>query len=192
MNVVVDTIMRRQNCKKFQERLPEMDKLNTVLSCGRCATDGLNMQSVHFYVITSKSVLEKLNDVVQNELTNTTDATLYQQSLVQGITHNKDSFYFNAPAVIVLTDYDNNPHATSDCISAAQNMAIAASSLGLGSNQLHHLRMLNHSTKVRELLHMSENEQIHAALALGYINNESGFMPAKKVFGNPIILVDHE
>jgi len=115
MNEVIEAIFRRRSIRKYTPQEVEAEKLDLLLQAGMAAPSAMNSQPWEFIVVTDK---EKLG--------------LLQRRLIFG--------HRNAPAAIVVC---GNPRIAKnaagrlfwvqDCSAAAENILIAATSLGLGS-----------------------------------------------------------
>lgn len=133
MNQVLDAIKNRHSCKKYLDKKVDMDLLLQVAEAGKYAPSALNLQSPVFLVVNDKETRDKLSKL---------------NAEVMG--GGSDPFY-NAPAVIVILADKNNKNHVYDGSLAAENMLLAASSLGLGSCWIH---------RAKEVFDTAEGKQI--------------------------------
>ena len=83
---------------------------------------------------------------------------------------------FRRPAALILLSNDRrNPYGVQDCSCAAQNILLAARSLGLDAESLNPLTAICDEPEIRSLLRSYDtpNEHIvHTCVALGYCIGE--------------------
>ena len=115
MNPVIDSIFRRRSIRKYTDHLVEPEKLDLLLQAGMAAPSAMNCKPWEFVVVTDTEKLAQ-----------------FRRRLLFG---NR-----NAPAAIVVCGNPGlsiNPTARlfwmQDCSAAAENIMIAAVSLGLGT-----------------------------------------------------------
>jgi nitroreductase len=115
MNPVIETIFKRRSIRKYKDQPVEPDKLDLLLQAGMAAPSAMNCKPWEFILVTDP---EKL--------------ACFRKELIFG---NR-----NAPAAIVVCGnpaLSTNPAArmfwVQDCAAVAENILIAAVSLGLGT-----------------------------------------------------------
>ena len=74
MNDTIATIQKRRSIRVYDDRQIEDERLNSIIESGRYAPSGGNSQSTRFLVIQNKSVLNKLEELVENELAKIEDS----------------------------------------------------------------------------------------------------------------------
>lgn len=192
MNVVTETILRRQSCRSFDSKAVNPDTLQEILKCGQAAPSGSNNQSVHFYVIKSAQKIMDLHQIVEEELERMEHDNAYarEQNQIRKHRYEHINFVYGAPVLIVLTNLKNYPNAMADCVCANENMMIAATALGLGSCYINQLHWLDDSERIRSFLGLPDQECICCALALGHMNQNRVLSQNRRIFGNPIHYLD--
>lgn len=153
MNEVLRAIRERRSVRVFRPDPIEPEKVEAILEAGRWAPSGRNSQPWRFVVVESKEKREELGRVVT------------QMDMVR-----------TAPVTIaVLCDraagYDEikDAQAIGAC---AQNILLAAHSLGLGACWLGRLR----DPQVEKIVGVKENEELMMLIVIGY----PGERPAPK------------
>jgi len=113
-NIVLDVIKGRRSVHSFKDTPVEGWQLEAVLEAGRWAPSYLNLQPWRFIVTTDMEVKRRLAEHAP---------TVFSKAVVE------------APVVIsiVVDSEKDSLHFVEDGANAAQNMALAAYSLGLGS-----------------------------------------------------------
>jgi nitroreductase len=132
MNEVINCILDRRAIRKYRSEQIPREALDTILQAGLYAPSAGGGQSVLFVVSQNQEVNETLGKI--NRLTMPARPGAFvskeQPSIIDDVTI-ANAFY-GAPTVITLFSR-NSGYAASDCSTAAENMMLAAHSLGLGS-----------------------------------------------------------
>ena len=156
VNEVILNIRGRRSIREFTEQPVPRALLETVVECGSFAPSGHNMQTWRFTVVQNAETIEIVKTCIR---------TSAQKNGVY--------FYgFNNPTALVLVSNDRrNPYGVQDSSCAAQNIMLAAHSLGLGSVWLNPLMTLCDEPEVRQLLRsfaIPDTHIVWAMLALGW------------------------
>ena len=158
VNEVLEAIKNRRSVARFEAGKVEEDKLEAILEAGRWAPSWINKQPWNFIVIKDQKTKEQLSQVVPT-------------TFVQGLKE--------APACIAVTvNAAEDPyHYVEDGAAAAQNMALAAHSLGLSSSWIgvHDLKNQRNSaeSKVKQILDIPREHRVIAILPIGHVKYEA-------------------
>ncbi|MDD2504562.1 MAG: nitroreductase family protein [Clostridia bacterium] len=110
-NPVLETIFQRKSVRTYTDKPVTLESLVTLVKAGMAAPTGMNRQPWEFYVVQGAEAMKKLSDSIP-----------------------RMKMLKEAQAVIVVI---GNPEKSSywylDCSAAAQNILLAAESLGLGA-----------------------------------------------------------
>jgi nitroreductase len=156
-NEVLEAIGNRRSVLRFDSTQVEEDKVEAILEAGRWAPSWSNRQPWSFTVIRDQKTKDQLSEVVPT-------------TFVQGLKE--------APLCVAITvDTDEDPyHHVEDGAVAAQNMALAAHSLGLNSSWIGVYDLKNQKnsaeSKVRQILEAPKNHRVIALLAIGHVKFE--------------------
>ena len=119
MGSVFEVIKERSSTRGYTEdKLSEVE-LNTVLEAGLHAPTGLNKQQIHFTAVSGDNEILSQVEAEKNRLRN-----------LDKVEHN---FYYEAPTVILLSAESGFKWSHVDAGIAVENMALAATELGLGN-----------------------------------------------------------
>jgi len=181
MNEVMKTLYERRAMRKYKSEPIKKALIEEIIAAGRMAPSAMNKQVWKFYVLTNKEEISLFShELVKAGLTSIKDMSIKDlaKTFIAGITHlahgidfskAKDPVFYNAPAVIFITGPKNYEWAALDIGMCAQNMMIAAKSLGLDSCPLGFGKFVS-KTKDYPKLKISDNEEVHLALIFGYGN----------------------
>lgn len=169
MNQTITSILERRSTRAYKPTpVPEKD-INWILEAGLYAATSRNKQPWFFSVVTKTALLDKI--------TKGTLETMRIKNPAQYQIKAKDpafSPFYNAPVVIFLSGKDDEASAHIDCANAAQNMCVAAYSLGLGSCYLRTFRQAFENpalaAELNQELGLPKGYSTIYAVAIGYSN----------------------
>lgn len=135
MNEVLENIITRRTIRRFRAEQISEEKLQAVLEAGMYAPSAGGRQGVLFVVSQNRETNEKLGRIKRNNSTvkMSTD-TVYISKEQPSIADdpNITNAFYDAPTVITLFVPKNFLFGPYDASAAAENMLLAAHSIGLG------------------------------------------------------------
>lgn len=176
-NDTLKTIFERRAIRRYLPQMVDDDLLEHILDAGRMAPSAMNCQPWKFYIAThsdtiaafSKAIAKVIPKVVfklaLSHPVKTMKTLLRNASSV--ITHADDRIFHGAPVVIFITSPKDNEWAGLDTGMCAQNMMLAAKSLGLDTCPVGLARFID-QTPVYHQLEVPEKEQVQLAIVIGY------------------------
>lgn len=177
-NEVLRCIHARRSTRAFTDKQITPDQLDALLGAATWAPSGGNNQTWLFTAIQRKETLLRLNELVRAGFQTWIPDDDYPGKLGAKAHSAKEAynFYYHAPTLIILSNRPNYENAMADCALAAQNIFLAAESLGLGSCYINQLHWLRNDPGVRDYLLESgiplENT-ICCSVVVGYIGKVS-------------------
>lgn len=154
-NLVLENILMRHSTRSFQDKPISKDKLEMILKAGYHAPSGHNRQSWRFTVILNKEKIlylkKQIGIVAKNKV--------YVEALNSAV------------CLILISNKINNPNGCQDSSCAAENIFLAAQSLGIGSVWINALLNLYEDKIIRKLLisyGIPKNHKVWCMVALGY------------------------
>jgi len=128
MNETIEVIKRRRSIRKFKPKQIPDEYLQEILECAILAPNARNQQKWYFTVIQNKETLDKMANIMEEGMLKSGIDFLAQRAKDPNFNP-----FWNAPTVILITADKTARFAEIDCALAAENILIAAESLGLGS-----------------------------------------------------------
>lgn len=125
MNEVLKTIAERFSCRGYDGVLPSREKLDAIALAAVQAPSAVNEQPWEIVVVTNKNLIEDMDREGMEILKSYEDKSFYQRFMDRG-----GNLYYNAPCMFFVL---KQPEKDLDCGIVAENIALAAKSLGLGS-----------------------------------------------------------
>lgn len=134
-NEVLENMMTRRTIRRFSKEQVREEELQAVLDAGMYAPSAGGRQGVLFVVSQNREMNEKLGRIKRNNSTvkMSTD-TVYISREQPSIADDPNIFnaFYDAPTVITLFVPKNFLFGPYDASAAAENMLLAAHSIGLG------------------------------------------------------------
>ena len=127
MNDVLRVIKERYSCRSYKGGPVEQEKLEAIALSAVQSPSALNHQPWEIIVITDKNLLDEMDIAAMKILAEAEDKTTYERMMGRG-----GKVFYNAPVMFLILKKPSN-YADVDCGIVSENMALAASSLGLGN-----------------------------------------------------------
>ena len=194
----IEAVMTRRSTRRFRDREVPEELLRQVIEAGRAAPSGGNNQTTHFLVIRNRDILSRLAAMTEKAFAAMEITENTYKSTVHSILASRKGgyiFHYNAPVLILTANRIGYGNAIADCVSALENMMIAANALDLGSCYINQLKWLNENEEINAYLGtlgLENNERVWAAVALGYADSDDG-LPSRNPLprtGNPVTYID--
>jgi nitroreductase len=127
-NEIISVIKKRRSIRQFDSRQIPADALSAILEAALYAPSAMNQQKWHFSVVQNRTLLKKM---VQITRTNKLNSDI--QFLIEKAGSDDYHTYYHASTVVIVSGDQQAKFIMFDCAVAAQNIALAAASLGIGS-----------------------------------------------------------
>lgn len=177
MNEVVRVICNRRSVRQYKAKQITDADLTQILDAALSAPNAMNQQKWHFTVVQDKVMLEKMVSIIKENMINSGNDMLANRASVPGY-----NTFHNAPTVILISADDKARFVQIDCGAAAQNIALAAESLFLGSCIITSSAYLFASAKGEELkkkLGIPNGYGHICSVALGYKEGANPVAPPR-------------
>lgn len=158
-NEVLRAISERRSIRKFKPDKLTKEQIDVLMKAAAESPSAHNMQPYHFTVVNNKDILEQVNEAALEEL----DRRKTVHNSARNVFH-------SAPTVIFISVYKMSTWGKVDCGIAAQSIALAAHSIGLGSVILGLPRFAFSSDKkeyLEQLLMFPKNFEFGLAISVG-------------------------
>ena len=167
MNEFVRIICSRRSVRQYQSKKQIADAdLTQILDAALSAPNAMNQQKWHFTVVQDKVMLERMVAIIKENMIKSGNELLATRASVPGY-----NTFHNAPTVILISADEKARFVQIDCGAAAENIALAAESLLLGSCIITSSAFLFASEKGEELkkkLGIPAGYSHICTIALGY------------------------
>lgn len=125
MNETLQTIQDRYSCRNFTGEAIAQDRLEAIALAGLQAPSAMNMQPWEIMVIRNKDLIDEMDEETMKMLAGQADRSVYERIQGRG-----GRIFYNAPCMFLVA---KKPGSDLDCGIVTENIALAASSLGIGN-----------------------------------------------------------
>ncbi len=129
MNEVLHTMAARYSCRAFTNEMPTEEQLTSIATAAIQAPSGVNRQGWRVIVVKNKDLIDDMENeglAIMKSMPN--------QAMFERIQSRGGKLFYNAPCVIMVPiDPTDLNGAVMDCGILSEHVALAATSLGLGS-----------------------------------------------------------
>jgi len=179
MNPVIEAINNRRSIRDFDQKPIPKDILNAIIEAGNQAPfmSEKRIQPWRFVVVEDPEFKQKLvqttlpiwKKFMENMKETLPEIYEMGMKLYEAMDESKDLVYYSAPAIIFIIGPARN---STCCALAAENIMIAAKSLGLGSCYVGFGAMVTGNADVVQTLELTDDERIYGPILLGYPNDD--------------------
>lgn len=124
-NPVIENIMARRSVRAYKEQAVPRELMEQVVECGINAPNAMNAQQWEVRVVESKAWIDKTTEAYKQSVKGTPAEKMVTEPSFKNM-------FRNAPAVIFI-GHKPSKYTAVDCGLMAENMMLAAQSLGLGT-----------------------------------------------------------
>lgn len=142
MNEVLKVIKERYSCRSFTGEVLTKEQIEALAMAAVQAPSAMNKQPWQITVLTNKAMLDEMNDTVMAHLKGLEDQTIYERMMSRG-----GKVFYNAPCMIMIAQKEGTALDTGI---VSENVALAASSMGLGNVICGMARLLFQTEKAAE------------------------------------------
>ncbi len=127
MNETLKVIANRYSCRDYTEDTPSDEILQLIAEAAIQAPSGINRQAWRVIVVKNKELIQDMETEGLSYLASLEDKSTYQRIMDRG-----GRLFYGAPCMIVVP-IDSNQPSPIDCGILCENIALAATSLGLAN-----------------------------------------------------------
>ncbi len=130
MNSTLTAIAERFSCRAFTEQVPSDTDLQAIAQAAIQSPSGMNRQNWHIIVVKNKAIIDEMDEAGMSRLSAMPDKSMYERIQSRG-----GRLYYNAPCMMVVAIKQSTPPGAEliDCGIVAQNIVLAATSLGIAN-----------------------------------------------------------
>lgn len=171
MSEVLKAIAERSSIRAYKKEALTETEINSLITAGLQAPTARNLQEIHISVLDgSHPILAEIEKEKRAVLSAGAD-----EKAKESILKNPDNFYYNAPTVFILSADKDLYWNKLDAGICAENIVLAAQSLGLGSLIIGIIRGALEGKKKEyfaKALQFPENYEFAIAVAVGHKDTE--------------------
>ena len=170
----IEAIHTRYSCRAFSAKMPSDENLRVIAEAAAASPSGMNRQPWRIVVVKNRELIGELEAEGMKNLAAAPDKSMAERIMSRG-----GKLYYNAPRMIVVPIAKPGPAGTElfDCGIVAENIALAAASLGIDS-LICGLAAFSFSGEkgaaFKRRLQFPNGYEIGIAVLLGYAANPGG------------------
>ncbi|MEA4912154.1 MAG: nitroreductase family protein [Oscillospiraceae bacterium] len=164
-NEILDAILRRSSIRRFKDTPLTREQVDTLKKAALAAPTARNAQEQRFVFVTDRAVIEKFDAILVDVITKEEN-----KERIELINSRGRTVLYHPPLLVLISGNPDNLYAGIDAGIAADNIALTAISLGLGSVFLGRPRsafLSERCDEVTALLHMDPATKFQLALSIG-------------------------
>jgi nitroreductase len=184
VNETLEVIRRRRSIRRYLAKQISGSEINQILEAAVFAPSAMNQQKWHFAVVQNKSVLSRMVQITRKNKLRSNISVLVKMAQEEDY-----HTYHGAPTVVIVSGEEQTKFVELDCAMAAQNIALAAESMGIGSCIMTSAGLLFASVEGLEMkkeLGIPKGYKHICSIALGYRMDDPCMVPPRnrEVFSN--------
>lgn len=170
LNEIFKNIYERRSIRSYRPDAVPDDAIKEIIRAGTFAPSAMNVQPWRFVVIRNLEMIKRLSDkakelwVEQSKNMQSPDL----QRLADMVSVPSFNLFYNAPLLIMIFADPRGFMPQVDCAMAAQNMMLAARSLGLGSCWIGLAQPLERVSSIMRELGVPEKHRLVGSLIFGF------------------------
>jgi nitroreductase len=177
MNETLKSINSRRSIRKYKAEQITDAELQQILEAAIYAPSAMNQQKWHFSVVQNKEVIDRMVSIIKENIVNSDMEFLKERAGSPGF-----HVFHHAPVVIMISGEEGARFIEIDCGLAAENIALAAESLNIGSCVLTSSDLLfisEKGTAMKKELGFPDGYKHICTVTLGYKEGENPSAPPK-------------
>ena len=165
----LNAIFSRYSCRAYSDRVPSQEDLETIARAAAAAPSGMNLQPWQILMIRNPELMADLENAAMETLSALPDKGMYERIMSRG-----GKVYYNAPCMaIIAVEQDGwKPGAQMmDCGIVAENIAVAATALGIDNvicGMIGFAFAGEAGEALKQRIRLPEGYEIGVAVLLGY------------------------
>lgn len=161
-NATLTTIYERRAVRRYKDRKVEREMIEQILDAGRMAPSAINKQPWKFYILDDRVSIRFFSGQIAKVA-----EKFFHLSHGVDLLKAEDPIFHGAPVVIFITSPKDSEWAMIDIGMCAENMMLAAKSLGLDSCPVGMAKYVEQSSACSKLK-VPGGEQVNLAIVFGY------------------------
>jgi nitroreductase len=168
-NPVIEAIKSRRSIRSFEEKAVPESAIQTLLEAATFAPSAINIQPWKFTLVTNKEEMKRFSDTAKKAVLQTLPDVADEglEGFKNALKNPQYNIFYSAPLLVFISGAQSQ-FAVNDCSMAAQNMMLAAYTLGIGSCWIGTAALSANTPKGKTDLGVPEDNQVYAAIIFGY------------------------
>jgi nitroreductase len=174
----LEVIKTRRSIRKFKGTQIPYPELQEIMECALYAPSGMNQQKWHFSVVQDKSMIDRMVNTIKENMLNSGN-----EMFAKNAKNPTFNVFYGAPTIVLITAEEKAMFTQFDCGAAAENIALAAAAMNIGSCIIAMSGFVFSGARSKEFkqeLGVPANYEHIISVALGYKEGENPEAPPRK------------
>ncbi len=176
---LIDAINNRRSIRNYKNQVVEKSAIDKILQAAVQAPSAMNSQPWAFAVIQNSELLQMYSDRAKGYLLSALEKNPLLIKYRAVLSKPDFNIFYNANTLIIIYAKPEGPHPVEDCCLAAQNLMLAAHSLGLGTCWIGFASALLNLREVKNELGVPEEYIATAPIIIGHPQSAVPDIPKK-------------
>lgn len=176
----IEAINLRSSVRSFNDRNISKETIRELLSAAVRAPTAMHQEPWAFGVIQDRQLLKSLSDRAKPLFVAEMHHAHFNDEALRYFENPNFNVFYNAGTLILVCGKAANPMAQADCWLAAENLMLAACSMGLGSCVIGSASEALNTQQVKTQLGIPEYMQVVAPIIVGIPESENKPTPRKE------------
>ncbi len=194
----IQELKNRRSIRKYKDTPVNKELIEEIIQAGKYAPSATNQQPWRFIVISNKQMIREIADVVKQEIKAILKRRFILKYRFPALKNNRavtllaatalskeDILFFDAPVLLFIVT-EKKRFFDESCACCAENMMLAAHSLGLGSCWIGFAHFLELNKEWMKKIGVPEGYHISASLVFGHPEGRAPKAPLRKPLADVI------
>lgn len=199
---IIKEIKKRRSIRDFKQTPVKKEVIDEIIQAGRYAPSASDQQPWRFIVLTNKEMINELSQVIKLEIRKILKRRFFYKFFFPSLKSDRtvqllaatsfseeDLLFFQAPVLLFIVT-ENKRFYNESCACCAQNMMLAAHSLGIGSCWIGLAHFLSLNKKWLRKIDVPKEYHISAVLVFGHPKGKPPRAPLRKPLADVINWID--
>ncbi len=169
-NSVIGNIKTRRSVREYTDKDVSDEDIKTIIDAGVHAPSGFDNQPWFFVVVKNREMMKRMSDHCKPrllaQLEDVTDDMVV--AFKKELAKEEFSIFYDAPVLIIVLGNNASITADYDCALCAENMMLAAHSMGIGSCWIGTGCFIQDNPEILEELGITPDYRVIAPIVFGY------------------------
>jgi nitroreductase len=179
--ITIQTIFSRRSVRSYLSKNIDKDTIDVLLQCAARAPTTLNEEPCEFLIIQDQEILKEISDIAKPFFIKSMQTSGYAgRNNAYLFTDPKFNIFYDANTLIVILSRKMGQYPEAGCWLAAENLMLAASSMGLGTCLIDSAEEALNQPYLKELLDIPEHMRAVCPIIAGFPNGDCPESPHKE------------
>ncbi|WMW26053.1 nitroreductase family protein [Methanolobus sediminis] len=169
-NSVIENIKTRRSVREYVDEDVSDEDIKTIIDAGVHAPSAFNSQPWFFVVIKNREMMTRISDHCKPRLLEKLEEATGEsiEEMKKYLSMEEFNIFYDAPVLVIILGNNAAITADYDCTLCAENMMLAAHSMGIGSCWIGSACFVQESAELLDELGITPDYRVVAPIVFGY------------------------